>query len=366
MINTVDCDVHIAPRTFDALLPYMDKYWEDYIANAELFLEPSMNGMYPPIALKRDAAGDSIAVPATLEELRASMPSEGGSPDLTIINCIRSFDVSRNPYYEATMCSAINDWVAKEWLECDDRLRASLVLPTLDVRAAVNEIERLGDHPGFVQVLMPIRTDTPYGQALYHPIYAAAESHKLPLALHAWGRIGNAPTASGFTHSYMENYVSNELAIAPMQVTSMVSEGVFESFPGLEVAVLECGFLWLPFHLWRFDKDWKGIWREVPWVKSLPSEYVLRHFKFSTTPAHLPADSGVLERLNELLPWSRLLMYASDHPHNHGAGVERLLETMDEPGRAAVMSGNASRFYRLDESTDQLSTTSSGPDASER
>ena len=59
---------------------------------------------------------------------------------------------------------------------------------------------------------------------------------------------------------------------------SLVSEGVFERFPDLRVVLIECGFAWLPLLLWRFDKDWKGVWREVPWLKHRPSEYVAEHF----------------------------------------------------------------------------------------
>jgi uncharacterized protein len=41
-------------------------------------------------------------------------------------------------------------------------------------------------------------------------------------------------------------------------------------------------------------------------------------------------------------------MYASDHPHRHGGGIEPLLEHLDEAGRAAVLGGNAARLYGLD------------------
>ena len=98
--------------------------------------------------------------------------------------------------------------------------------------------------------------------------------------------------------------------------------------------MLECGFTWLPFLLWRFDKDWKGVWREVPWVKERPSAYVLRSMRFSTAPAALPADPAVLARIPDLMPVADLLMYASDHPHRHGGTVEPLLERARR-GRAA-------------------------------
>ena len=196
----------MAPRTLEPLLAHMDAYWADYAANAELFLSPSMNGTYPPAAFLPGAeAGTRVAVPATLEELRADLLD--ASPARTaILTCITPFDTSHNGYYEAALCSGVNDWMRTEFLERDARLRGSLVLPTLDPDAAVAEIERLGGHPGFVQVLLPIRTEAPYGNPRYHRIWAAAARHGLVVGLHAWGRVGNAPTASGFTHSYLEDY----------------------------------------------------------------------------------------------------------------------------------------------------------------
>jgi predicted TIM-barrel fold metal-dependent hydrolase len=346
--SAIDCDVHVAPRSLEPLLAHVDDYWADYAANGELFLSPSMNGMYPPVAFRPGREpGTRAPVPATLEELRADMLDDGAAR-IAIVNCITAFDTSHNVYYEAAICRAINDWVRTQWLERDERLRASLVLPALDPDAAVDEIERLGAHPGFVQILLPVRADAPYGNKRYHPIFAAAERHDLVVALHAWGRVGNAPTASGFTHSYLEDYVSNSQLIAQAQVTSLVSEGVFERFASLKVALLECGFTWLPFLLWRFDKDWKALWREVAWVKRRPSEYVHHHFRFTTAPAQLPTDPEVRTRLRDLMPVGELLMYSSDFPHRHGGGIDPLLALLDDDDRRAVLAGNAARLYGLE------------------
>ena len=77
---------------------------------------------------------------------------------------------------------------------------------------------------------------------------------------------------------------------------------VFERLPDLRVTLLECGFAWLPPLLWRFDKDWKGLWREVPWVKEPPSGYVRRHIRATTAPAHIPHHPEQLADLLERAP----------------------------------------------------------------
>jgi predicted TIM-barrel fold metal-dependent hydrolase len=345
--GVIDADVHVAPTGIAALMPHVEDYWADYVANAELFLSPTLNGAYPPVAFKEGTEpGTRMAVPTTLEELRADHLDASGAT-AAVLNCVTPFDASHNVYYEAALCRAVNEWMRTEFLERDERLRGSIVLPTLDPDAAVEEIDRLGPHPGFVQVLLPVRTEAPYGNKRYHRIWEAADRHGLVVGLHAWGRPGNAPTTTGFMHSYLEDYTSNALTVVQAHVTSLVSEGVFSRWENLKVAVLECGFSWLPFLLWRFDKDWKGVWREVPWVKERPSAYVLRNMRFSTAPAHLPRDPAVLARLPDLMPVADLLLWASDHPHRHGGDVWPLLEVLDDEGRAAILGGNAAALYGL-------------------
>ncbi len=267
---TIDCDVHCAPASIDAVVPYMDDYWRDYVANAGMYLSPTLSGTYPEAV--------SPAPPSGVEALREEVLDPRGLSH-AVLTCTSAFDISRNPYYEAALCRAINDWLRAEWLACDERLRASMVVPTLDPEAAVEEIERVGSDPGFVAVLLPIRVDARWGTKRFHPLHEAIAARDLVLALHAWGRIGAAPTASGSTHSYFEDYLANSQLIAQAQVMSLVAEGVFERVPSLRVALLECGFSWVPPMLWRFDKDWKAVWREVPWLKARPSEYVRRHFR---------------------------------------------------------------------------------------
>jgi hypothetical protein len=136
--------------------------------------------------------------------------------------------------------------------------------------------------------------------------------------------------------------------VAQAQVLSLVSEGVFDRVPALRVVLLECGFSWLPPLLWRFDKDWKAVWREVPWVKDKPSEYVRRHVRAATAPAQLPADPTQAAQLAEMLAASEMLVFASDFPHEHGDGnLDTLLEVLDDAGREAVLRGNAAALYGL-------------------
>jgi uncharacterized protein len=336
----IDCDVHCAPASLETLAPYLSEYWREYTTTAGIRLTGAASA-YPP-----NAPTTGAVAPGDYEALAAGIFSGAEVPRLAVLNCLTISEAHRNPYYQAALASALNDWIREEFLERDERLRASAVVSTVDPDDGVAELERLGDDPRFVQILLPIRADAPYGNRRYHRLFAAAAERNIALGLHAWGRAGHSPTTSGYTLSYLEDYVANQ-TIAQTHVLSLVSEGVFERVPELRVVLMECGFAWLPSLLWRFDKDWKGVWREVPWVKERPSSYVRRHFRATTAPAHLPANRP--DWIGELLEMvgGETLMHSSDHPHDHGRSAAALYALLSEDDRARVLDANAAAFYGL-------------------
>jgi uncharacterized protein len=346
--GAVDCDVHVAPAAYADLLPYLPDYWRQYISEAAIRLT-GVGHAYPPgapvTATPVARAKGWATAPSTYEQL-AERYLDVAQPRHAVLNCITNFDTHRNPYFSAAVAAALNDWMCETFLERDDRLRASLSVSPVSPDDATAEVERVGDDPRFVQILLPVRSDVPWGHKNNHAMFEAACQRSLQVALHAWGRAGKSMTPSGFTTTYLEDYLANQ-PIAQAQLLSFVSEGVFERFPDLRVMVTECGFAWLPTLLWRFDKDWKGVWREVPWVKDFPSEYVARHYCFTTAPAHLPPDETGRAQLLEMLGGSAMLAYASDFPHDHGDSVAPLLDGLSTEDRRGVVHGTAAAFYGL-------------------
>lgn len=344
----IDTDVHCAPASLAELLEHMDPYWRDYATDANLALSPSQGGAYPPgspAAATPAARSAGTFPPADVESLREQVLDHG--LDFAVLNCLTAFDVTRNPYYEAEFARAVNEWVRTRMLDRDPRLRAGMAVPTQDPDAAVAEIDRLGSDPRFVQVLLPVRgQDVRYGHRRYRPVLAAAAAHGLAVCLHAWGRAASGPTFTGALHTYAEDYLANS-QIVQGQVVSLIAEGVFDELPELRICLAECGFSWVPSLLWRFDKEWKGVWREVPWVKGKPSEYFYRHFRATTQPAHLPRDTQQAAEALDMIRARELLMHASDHPHDHGDGAQRLYAALDDGAAEAVRRTNAAGFYTL-------------------
>src|SRR3984957_18569553 len=352
--GAIDCDVHVEPPSMDALLGYIDPYWHEFIRSGHLGVRHRLYPESEPMSARPEARGAAggragSSPPHTYAELRAQL-LEPYAPLAVILTCVATFQGSRNPYFEAAMTTAVNNWMRDEFLDRDERLRGSIVVPVFPPEAAAEEIDRLGPDRRFTQVLLPVRSETPWGNVRYRPIHEAASRNRRPINLHAWGGWGLAPTATGTASTYYEDYLYNSQIIAPNQVLSLVAEGVFDRYPDLRVCLAELGFAWLPSLLWRFDKDWKALWRETPWVRDKPSAYVREHLRATLSPTLIPGrvPARELTQLAEMLDAGHMLLYSSDYPHDHGDdALDNLLAVLSEDSREAVLSKNAAAFFDI-------------------
>jgi predicted TIM-barrel fold metal-dependent hydrolase len=328
----IDADVHNEVPNAQALFPYLADYWIEHITNT-LFKGPT-DTYYPPKSPVAARAGsqppDGSPPGSSLALLQEQVL---GSAEHAVLNCLYAVDSLHNPDAAVALASAVNDWQIAEWFDKEPRVRGSIVVPSQLPALAAREIDRVADHPGFVQVLLPVRAQHPYGNRLFHPLWEAVTRHDLVAGIHFGGAPGNPPTPSGWPSFFFEEYVGMAQVFAT-QLTSMVSEGVFDQFPTLRVSLLEAGFTWLPAHMWRFDKEWRNLRRLVPWVKRPPSEYIREHVRLTVQPLDAPPDpKGLLQVVNQLGS-EDMLLYASDYPHQHAGDVESVLLQHLSPGLA--------------------------------
>ena len=348
-LAVIDCDVHNEVPRVQALFPYLPPYWVEHITNT-LFKGPT-EPYYPPgapVAVRPGSKpADDAPAGSSLELLQQQVLDEPGA-ELAILNCLYAVDSLHNPDAAIALASAVNDWLIAEWLERDKRLRASIVVPSQLPAQAAREIDRVADHPGFVQVLLPARTQHPLGSRLFHPLWDAIARHDLVAGIHFGGVPGNPPTPSGWPSYFFEEYAGMAQVFAS-QLTSIISEGVFDQFPSLRVALLEAGFSWLPAHMWRFDKEWRNLRRLVPWVKQPPSAYIRQHMRFSIQPLDLPPNPKHLLQIIDQLGSEELLLYASDYPHQHAADPDAaLFPHLPATLVQKIRHTNAQAFYNLD------------------
>lgn len=342
----IDCDVHANVPSLETLFAYQDPLWVEFTRERG-WKGPVVGVTYPPEAetTARPEWKPAKGLPATDVSMLQRHILDPWKVEKAILNCYYYVDGLRHPDWAAALAASVNDWVRENWLDKEPRLRASIVIPARDPVAAAREIDRCAAHPGFVQVLLPVRTNGLYGQRAYWPIFEAITRHDLVAGIHWGGQSEGAPSPTGYASYYAEEMVA-ETQVYAAQLTSMIIEGLFQKFPTVRVAMLEGGFTWMPTWAWNLNKKWKGLRREIPWVNRPPSELIREHIRFSTTPV----DMGPPAHMKQILDWlgtDDILMFASDYPHLHHDDIDGLLALMPETMRANVMAETARRWYRL-------------------
>jgi predicted TIM-barrel fold metal-dependent hydrolase len=343
----IDCDVHANIPSLDALFPYMDAVWVQWMRERG-WLGPAGNSVvYPPGApstARREWRPEGKPPASELALLREHI-LDPWQVEYAVVNCYYAVDSLRHPDWAAALAAAVNDYLIDNYLDKDPRLVGSLVLPARDPAAMIAEINRVGDHPGFVQAMFPVRNDRLWGQRIWHPVYEALVEKDLVMGLHFGGTTEDAPSPTGFASWYVEEYAAEWQSFAA-QVTSLIAEGVFQAFTQMRVAVLEGGFTWLPIWGWRMNKEWKALRREVPWVDRPPLDILRDHMRFSIAPI----DAGPPEQMAKVVDWlgsEDILMFATDYPHMHDDDIGEFLSILPDSTRPKVMSETARAWYRL-------------------
>lgn len=344
----VDCDLHNTPQSLVSLYPYLPDHWVDY-CNESAFRGPDAADYPPgaPLSARPGSRPDDGTSPGSDLALLRQQVLDVFSVQVGILNCAYRVGSVHNQDLAAALATAVNRWQIDEWLDKEPRLRASLVVPSQNPLLAATEIERWGEHPGFVQVVLPVRSEAPYGNRRYDPIFEAAVRHDLVVGIQYGGAPGHPSTPSGWAMTYLEE-VAGMASVFQSQVMSLIIEGAFDRFPELRVSLIEGGFTWLPSLMWRLDKEWKGLRYNTPWVKRMPSDYMRAHLRLTTQPLDAPADLDQLRQILEQIESDEMLLFATDYPHHHFDTVEAAWPlALDEATTAKILWENAQAWYRL-------------------
>ena len=319
----IDCDIHPSVPSVKTLLPYMSEFWQ------ESFVARGIDGLdlqsYPPgapISCRPDWRPDKGKPGTSLDAMRAQALDPFGL-GVAVCNTLYGGQIAVSETMGAAICSAVNDWIAAEWLDEEPRLRASIVVPAQAPLLAAEEIERKAPDRRFIQVLMPVACEMMLGRSYYWPIYEAAVRHDLPIGLHAGSMYRYTPTSTGWPSHFLHDYIAHQQTFED-QLLSLVSNGIFVKFPTLRVVFIESGVTWLPGFIWRAIKTWRGVRAEVPWVKQSPAEIIRDRIRLTAQPIDAPPDAKSLDRIIDQIGSDEMLLFATDYPHWQFDGDEPL------------------------------------------
>ena len=257
-----------------------------------------------------------------------------------------------DPELAQAYTKAYNRWIC-EFSAGSKRLVPTAHLSLSDPVAAAAELERaVGEGAKGGYVCPFTHTGKPLGHPDHNPVFAAAQSLGVPLAIH--------PTfepqwTKGSRMGSWENVKQLRLLASVQasdgvrhQFTTLFDYGVFDAFPTLKILVLESGGGWIGYWLDRIDAVYGHtfIGNRVP-LKDKPSDYFRERIWISCDP-----DERTIASLAERFGVERFL-WASDFPHadhtpEYIHDLNELVGSFKPADQAKFVGGNARSLFGLE------------------
>jgi uncharacterized protein len=351
----VDVDVH-ANETPEALAPYCEMPWrkslETLISVPRRYLDvpafaPTM-GLWPPFPA---SGGDRRTTVSTAAQMRKDLDDLGVDIGVIFPDHLLLHAAIKQQDYALAVAKAYNRWLVDEWLSADNGLKGAIIAPHHDPVVAAAEIRRYAGHKHVVAIYLPTSCVEPlYGNRRYDAVYDAAQETGLPVMLHSVTAVHpNFPfNLHGFDTTFAAHILAHPFSLIA-NLVSMIESGVPVRFPRLKIAFTEGGIAWVPWIMWRMDKEYAERRREVPFLKDRPSTYVMNQMYFATQPIEEPEYIKNMATLLTLFNGENSVLFASDWPHHDFDHPSKVLQIpLAKEIQRKIMGGNAMRLLNLE------------------
>jgi predicted TIM-barrel fold metal-dependent hydrolase len=350
-IVVVDADVH-ANETPAALAPYCDMPWRRSLellqSTPARYLD--IPGFAPKLSLDPPFPGGfNIRTVTSAVQMREELAALSIDIGIVFPDNLLLMAQLPNEAYAAALARAYNRWLQEEWLARETSLYGALLAAPQDPRDAAAEIRRYAANPKVVAVYLPTSGVYPlWGNRKYDPIFEAAEEAGLPVMLHSVSAVTPAfPfNIEQFDTALARHTISHTFAMMANMI-SMVTTGVPVRFPNLDIVFTEAGISWVPFMMWRLDKEYNESRREVPFLEDKPSTYIKRMY-FATQPVEEPDDPHDLVATLRIFNGEDQVLFASDWPHHDFDHPRQVFDLPLSPeGKRKIMGENALRLFGI-------------------
>lgn len=270
------------------------------------------------------------------------------------------FDLE-NKELAGAVCRAYNNYIAEQCSRAPKRLGGVALVPIQDPPAAIEEAGRAVKKLGHLGVTIPGSIgNRPLHSKEFLPFFTAIDELDVPIGFHAVTGMHAMPWADCYTDFFSTHVTAMPFSMM-VGMMSLVRMGILKSLPRLRCAFLEIGASWLPYWAWwvgkhiehtiesrgdgRKEGDWGREPYELPESVREPLEDILAGRILSGFEEEENLRS-VIDQLGE-----KSLMYASDYPHSDMNWMRvqavKASEGLTEAEKAALLGGNAQRFYKL-------------------
>jgi len=250
-------------------------------------------------------------------------------------------------------CRAYNRWLV-DFCSADRRRLVPIAhISLLDPEGAVTEVER-ARRDGCAGVYLspdpPSRGGLQFDDPKLARFWSTVQDLDMPVAFHVVARSSTVLQSWHSPHDGPVGSVVFAFAFLALDVmvafTSMMTRGLFETYPRLRLAVLEAGSNWITAWLDRLDHK-SEVMRPFSSLTLLPSEYFKRQCVISAEPDE-SLTAAIVEHLG-----ADYVIWASDYPHLDASfhvvdSLRERIGRLPEEAQRKVLGTNALRFYGLD------------------
>jgi uncharacterized protein len=284
-----------------------------------------------------------------LERLK-DMDTDGvdASSSYCEVSAFRYLYMIKNGWREATR--AFNTALAEFASADPTRLIVSYQIPIHDIDGAFEEV-RWAASVGCKSLQLPVfpaELGLPdYWDSRYDPLWTAIQDADLPICCH----IGLNTQLEGLARrdpTPQKGVFVPLVAMSAAEALGMwIMGGVFERFPQLKVVFVEPGLGWVPWWLYIVDDFTIRQGYDFPAISELPSHYFHQNVYLTFID-----EPDALRHAHDSLGIENI-MWSSDYPHPVSSWprskeiVERMFHAVPDAERELVVSGNASRVWKI-------------------
>ncbi|HEW98538.1 MAG: amidohydrolase [Candidatus Parabeggiatoa sp. nov. 3] len=352
----IDADCHVL-EPFDMWKKYVDPAFKDRAPS----LEQTLNGEKITNKLSDQVQAQGVEK-VKRHHLMAAMRGFNANSQVTAIKKL-GVDIaflyptdalfvlaidSMDTQLAGALTRAYNNWLRDFCSSNTQVLRGVGAINLHDPNDMVPELHRITKW-GWKAVFM--RPNPLKGRLLsdpaYEPFWNECERLGIAIGIHE-ATHGRLPTtgADRFNTRFGMHACSHPME-QMMAMLALIEGGVLERHPKLRVAFLEAGCGWLPYWLWRLDREYQELgWEVKENVKMKPSDYFRRQCFIGIEPAepYLPEIINYVGTDN--------LILGSDYPHiDHDQHIindaVKLEDRLSKKTVQKILWDNPIRFYGL-------------------
>jgi predicted TIM-barrel fold metal-dependent hydrolase len=274
--------------------------------------------------------------------------------DVPIINPIGQENVIQDRDRAFQETRAKNDWIMEEFLDDHQDNYATIYVTPREPAKSCEEIERLADEDQFVGVeMISTGNRTPLGDPKYDRIYQTAEDNGLPIVYHSLVGVNSAIEFPVLTWDFQKWVSQHTLAhsqSAMNTITSLIVQGVPVKFPNLEFVIVESGIEFIPWLMFRLNREIDQRPSQAPLLERTPEEYIRDRFYFGTQPMGDPVNFRHLQQIYDIVG-ADSIVFATDFPHfdfDAAEMISRCLDVFSAEEKEKVLYKNAANVFGID------------------